>query len=189
VLRESPSDVTALLEAIRAGDEGARLRLVECIYTELHDLAEGLMRAESADHTLQPTALLHEAFARLFRSGALLRAPSRAYLFAAAAKAMRDVLVDHARRRHTEKRGNGRVRHLLDRVLAAYEEQHLDVLALNDALDRLAGMHERQSQVVQLRFFAGLTMPEIADNLGVSLSTVESDFRLARAWLRQQLIA
>jgi RNA polymerase sigma factor (TIGR02999 family) len=181
------SEVTTLLEEIRAGNEEARHRLAERIYGELREVAAGLMRGEPAGHTLQPTALLHEAFARLIGAGVLGEAPNRAYLFGAAARAMREVLVDHARRRQADKRGAGRSRLPLDAVLAYFEEQDLDVVALHEALDRLADFHERQSQVVTLRFFAGMTVPEVAQELGVSISTVEADFRIARAWLRQQL--
>jgi RNA polymerase sigma factor (TIGR02999 family) len=186
---EPEGDVTALLGEIRAGDVRARDRLVERVYAELRRVAGGLMRAEPAGHSLQPTALLHEALADLLRGEALRQAPNRAYLFGAAARAMREVLVDHARRRRAEKRGAGRQRLPLDAVLLYFEEQKVDVLALHDALERLAALNERQSQVVTLRFFGGLTVPEVAEHLGVSVSTVESDFRVARAWLRQQLTA
>jgi RNA polymerase sigma factor (TIGR02999 family) len=190
MLRElCSSEVTTLLEAIRAGDGGAREALVERVYQELHRVASGLMREEPPGHSLQPTALLHEAFGRLLRDDVLGRAPNRAYLFGAAARAMRQILVDHARRRKAEKRGGERGRLSLDAVLLSFEERHLDVVALHEALERLAGLHERQSQVVTLRFFGGLTVEEIAGQLGVSVSTVESDFRIARAWLRQQLSA
>lgn len=180
-------EVTALLQAIRAGDAEARGRLVEQIYQELHQVAAGLMRQEETTHTLQPTALLHEAFANLFRADVLARAPNRAYLFGAAARAMREVLVDHARRRQAAKRGSGQRPLPLDAVLHHFEEQNLDVIALHEALEQLATFHERQSQVVTLRFFGGFTVQEIAAQLGVSASTVESDFRIARAWLREQL--
>lgn len=181
------SDVTTLLEAIRAGDELARHRLVEHLYRELHRAAERLMRGEAVDHTLQPTALLHEAFARLFQNDVLQQAPNRAYLVAAALRAMREVLVEHARSRNAAKRGGGRIAVPLDAVLHYFEEQKLDVQALHEALDALAELHARQCQVVSLRFFGGFTVPEIAALLCVSVSTVESDYRLARAWLRQQL--
>ena len=182
-------EVTTLLEAIRAGDEQARDRLVEHVYAELRQLAAGLMQAEPVGHTLEPTGLLHEALARLFQADALRRAPNRAYLFGAVVRAMREVLVDHARRRNAAKRGGDCQRLPLDAVLLAFEERNLDVVALHEALERLASFHERQSQVVALRFFGGCTVPEIAEMLGVSVSTVESDFRIARAWLRQQLSA
>jgi RNA polymerase sigma factor (TIGR02999 family) len=184
---ETQTDVTALLREIRAGDRRARDRLVERVYGELRRVAAGLMRGEPADHSLQPTALVHEALASLFQAETLRRAPNRAYLFGAAARAMREILVDHARRRRAEKRGGGQRRLPLDAVLLYFEEQQVDVVGLHEALDRLAALNERQSQVVTLRFFGGFTVAEVAEQLGVSVSTVESDFRIARAWLRQQL--
>jgi RNA polymerase sigma factor (TIGR02999 family) len=179
--------VTTLLEAIRTGDDRARGRLVDLVYDRLRRMAGGLMRQERPNHTLQPTALLHEALVQLFDAEVLARAPNRAYLFGAAARAMREVLAAHARRRAADKRGGRRERLPLDAVLDHFEEQRVDVVALHEALDRLAAFHERQSHVVTLRFFAGCTVPEVADRLGVSVGTVESDFRLARAWLRRQL--
>jgi RNA polymerase sigma factor (TIGR02999 family) len=186
---ERPSDVSALLQAVRAGDAGARDRLVEHVYQELRRMAHVLVRAEPAAHSLQPTALLHEALGQLLEGDTFGRAPNRAYLFGAAARAMRQALVDHARERNASKRGGGRRRLSLDAVLLYFQEQDVDVLALHEALDRLAALDDRQAQVVTLRFFGGLTVPEIAAHLGVSVSTVESDFRIARAWLRQQLTA
>jgi len=187
MISHQQADVTTLLEQIQAGDEQARHQLVERIYGELHRVAVGLMEGERADHSLQPTALLHEALLRLLDADVLSKAPNRAYLFAAAARAMREVLVDHARYRSRQKRGGKQHTLPLDAVLLYCEEQNLDVVAVHEALNQLATMHERQSTVVTLRFFGGFTMPEIAGQLGVSVSTVESDFRIARAWLRKQL--
>jgi RNA polymerase sigma factor (TIGR02999 family) len=187
-VEEPQGELTSLLAAVRGGDEAARDHLVECVYQELRRVAAGLIRAEPTGHSLQPTALLHEALAHLLEADALRRAPNRAYLFGAAARAMRQVLVDHARQRNAGKRGGGQRRLPLDAVLLYFQEQRVDVLTLHEALDRLAVLDERQSQVVTLRFFGGLTVPEIAEQLGVSVSTVESDFRVARAWLRRQLM-
>jgi RNA polymerase sigma factor (TIGR02999 family) len=184
---DRPGDVTVLLEAVRAGDAQARSRLVECLYAGMHRLAEDLMRRERREHTLQPTALLHEAFVRLFDQEVLARAPNRAYLYGAAARAMREVLADHASRRAAAKRGGGWQRVPLDDLLDWFAEQRVDVVAVHEALERLARFHERQSQVVTLRFFAGCTVAEVAEQLGVAVSTVESDYRIARAWLRCQL--
>jgi RNA polymerase sigma factor (TIGR02999 family) len=186
-LNDTSSEVTALLAEIRAGNEQARQQLVERIYQELHQVAVGLMQEEPANHTLQPTALLHEAFGRLFSARVFEEAPNRAYLFGAAVRAMREILVEHARSRNAAKRGGGQRRLPLDAIVVALEEQKIDVLALHDALNQLAEFHERQSQVVTLRFLFGFTVEEVAGQLGVSLSTVESDFRIARAWLRGQL--
>jgi RNA polymerase sigma factor (TIGR02999 family) len=180
-------EVTTLLEEIRAGSAGAGDRLVALVYDELRRLAAALMRRERPGHTLQPTALVHEAVVRLLRPSALAGARSRAQFLTAAARAMRRVLVDHARERAAGKRGGGRERQPLDEVLEYFAEQRLDLLALHDALDHLAVLHERQAQVVELRFFGGYTVEEIAEQLQVSVSTVESDFRKATAFLRGQL--
>jgi RNA polymerase sigma factor (TIGR02999 family) len=184
---EPAAEVTTLLDAIRDGDDAARGRLVERIYGELHLVAAGLMSQEGPGHSLQPTALLHEAFDRLLRGAVLQQAPNRAYLFGAAARAMRQVLVDHARARRAEKRGGAGTRLALDDVLLAFEGRDLDVIALHEALEALADLSPRQAEVVTLRYFGGLSVPDTAAQLGVSVSTVESDFRLARAWLRRRL--
>jgi RNA polymerase sigma factor (TIGR02999 family) len=184
-------EITALLDAIRAGDEQARTALVERIYDRLHDAADRLMRGERAEHTLQPTALLHEALARLLNGEVFTTAPNRIYLYQAATRAMRQILVDHARRRKAACRGGGRQRLTdtapLDLAVAYFDDRGLDVEALHNALDRLAALHERQGQVVGLRFFGGLSVDAVARHLQVSISTVERDFRLARAWLRREL--
>jgi RNA polymerase sigma factor (TIGR02999 family) len=180
-------EVTTLLEEVRAGSPGAGDKLVALVYEELRRLAAGLMRRERRGHTLQPTALVHEAVVRLLRPEALAGARDRAQFLAAAARAMRRVLVDHARQRAADKRGGGRERQPLDEVLDYFAEQRLDLLALHEALDHLAGLHKRQSEVVELRFFGGYTVEEIAEHLQVSVSTVESDFRKATAYLRGRL--
>jgi RNA polymerase sigma factor (TIGR02999 family) len=180
-------ELTTLLDAIRAGDAGARDELVELVYVELRRLAGGLMRRERPDHTLQPTALVHEALPRLLHPDVLGGAHNRAQFLAAAARAMRRVLVDHARGRAAGKRGGGQGQVPLDEALDYCARQNLDVLAVHEALDELAGLHERQSQVVELRFFGGYTVGEVAGLLQVSVSTVESDFRKATAFLRRRL--
>ena len=177
----------ALLAAARAGQPEAQDRLIGAIYDELRRRAAKLMRHERPGHTLQPSALVHEALLRLLEGDALADIPDRGYLLAAAAVAMRRVLVDHARRRNAARREGGRARLPLDSALAYFQERGLDVLALHEALDRLAGEHPRPAQVVDLRFFAGLSVPEVAEVLGVSVTTVEGDWRFARAWLRGQL--
>ena len=145
------------------------------------------MRRERADHTLSPTAVVHEAVIRLLGGAVFDKAAGRSYLFASAARAMREILVDHARRRAADRRGGDRRRVPLDRVVESFEAKELDVIALHEALDRLAEWDERQSQVITLRYFGGLTMSEVAESLGVSVVTVERDWRLARAWLGGQL--
>ena len=184
---ERRGDLTVLLGEVRAGDEDAKDRLVRAIYAELRRTAGGLMHHERPGHTLEPSALVHEALMRLLDGEVLAEVPNRRYLFAAAAQAMRQVLVDHARRRRSAKREGGRARVPLDEALVALEEQGLEVLAIHEALDRLAQAHPRQAQVVTLRFFGGLSVPEVAESLEVSTTTVESDWRFARAWLEGQL--
>jgi RNA polymerase sigma-70 factor (ECF subfamily) len=128
---------------------------------------------------------VNEAVVRLLDGDALEKAPNRRYLFAAAAQAMRRILVDHARKRNAR---NGQLRRVpLDLVLAHFEEQRMDFIELNEALDRLTALHERQALVVVLRFFVGIPATKIADVLGVSVSTVEGDWRFARAWLRNEI--
>jgi RNA polymerase sigma factor (TIGR02999 family) len=185
--RDPHGDLTMVLKEVRAGSEEAKGRLVRAVYGELHKMAVGFMREERPDHTLQPTALVHEAIIRLFDGDVLGKAPNRRYVFGAAAQAMREILVDHARRRRAGKRIGGRHRLPLDEVLNVFEEQRLDVVALHEAIDRLSQRHERQGQVVTLRFFGGLSVAEVGELLEVSVATVESDWRIARAWLRGQL--
>jgi RNA polymerase sigma factor (TIGR02999 family) len=180
-------ELTALLNELRAGRPDAQDRLIRAVYDELRRTAGGLLRRERPGHTLQPSALVHEALVRFLAGDALTEFSDRRHLYAAAAQAMRQVLVDHARRRGATKRGGGRARVPLDQVLAAFDQQGLDVIELHQALDRLAQAHQRQAQVVTLRFFGGLSVPEVALTLEVSDTTVESDWRFARAWLRGQL--
>ena len=185
--QDARGEQTALLHAVRAGEPDARDRLVRAVYGEFRRMAGDLMRRERPGHTLQPSALVNEAILKLFEGDVLTNAPNRRYLYAAAAQAMRQALVDHARKRDAAKRDGGRKRVPLDAVLACFEEKRLDILALDEALDRLIAMSERQGLVITLRFFAGLSVPEVADSLGVSVATVESDWRAARAWLNGQL--
>jgi RNA polymerase sigma factor (TIGR02999 family) len=178
-------DVTLLLE--RARDEPARGDLIAQVYAELLRAAAGLMRPERPEHTLPPTAVVHEAVIRMLGEAAFDRAADRSFLFAAAARAMREVLIGHARRRATARRGGGRRRIPLDAVADYFADQGLDLVAVQEALDRLVGLHGRQSQVVTLRYFGGMTVPEIAASLEVSVGTVERDWRIARAWLSNEL--
>jgi RNA polymerase sigma-70 factor (ECF subfamily) len=182
-----PHEFTLIFGRARAGDEGARDELIALVYDELRRVASGLMRRERADHTLSPTEVVHEAVIRLLGAEVFDKAADRRYLFASAARAMREILVEHARRRAADRRGGGRRRVPLDRVLDYFEGHGSDVLAVHEALDRLAELNERQSQVMTLRYFGGLTVPEVAESLGVSVVTVERDWRLARAWLAGQL--
>jgi RNA polymerase sigma-70 factor, ECF subfamily len=179
--------LTALLSEVRAGSPDAQDRLIRAVYSELRRTAGGLLRHERPGHTLQPSALVHEALMRFLAGDALPEFSDRRHLFAAAAQAMRQILVDHARRRGAGKRGGNRGRVPMDQVLASFDEQGLDMIELHQALDRLARAHPRQAHVVTLRFFGGLSVPEVALTLDVSDTTVESDWRFARAWLRGQL--
>jgi RNA polymerase sigma-70 factor (ECF subfamily) len=180
-------ELTLILGRARNGDEGARGELIAIVYDELRSVASCLMRRERADHTLSPTALVHEAVIRLLGDAVFDKSPDRAYLFASAARAMREVLIDHARRRATDKRGRGRRRAPLDLVAEYFDERGLDIVAVHEALDRLAAWNERQGQVMTLRYFGGMSVPEVAAALNVSVVTVERDWRLARAWLRGEL--
>ena len=179
-------DLTALLEDARDGRPESRERLTRAIYGELRRIAARLMRRERPGHTLQPSALVHEALIRLFAADVLARAPDRQYLFAAAARAMRQILVDYHRRQQSVRRGRGKTRRVLEGALRQVEDRGIDVLALDEALDRLAALEPRQCLVVTFRFFLGMSEPEVAEALGVSRATVQGDWRLARAWLLDQ---
>jgi RNA polymerase sigma-70 factor (ECF subfamily) len=181
------ADVTLLLAEVRAGREGAYNALVRAIYGELHRRAVGRMRNERPDHTLQPSALVNEAVMRLLRGTSLDQVRNRGTLFAAASKAMRQVLVDHARDRQRTKRGGNWVRVPIDQVLACVEERGPDVIALHEALEQLAEAHPRWAEVVDLRYFGGFTVPEVAEALGLGVATIESDWRFARSWLMERL--
>jgi RNA polymerase sigma factor (TIGR02999 family) len=183
----SRPDVTLLLERVRDGDEGARDELFARVYDELRRVAARQMRRERRDHTLAATGLVHEAVVRLLEGGVLESVPDRSYLFAAAARAMRQVLVDHARRRSAGRRGGHSRRRPLGDAVDSIQAQGLDVLAVHEALEQLDELHPRQAQVVTLRYFGGLSVPEIAAALAISVSTVESDWRVARAWLSGRL--
>jgi RNA polymerase sigma-70 factor, ECF subfamily len=183
----SHSDVTTVLQELRAGTDDAQDRLLDLVYDELRRMAAGFLRRQPPNHTWQPTELVHEAVARLLGTDALELAHNRAHFFGVAARAMRQLLVEHVRRRRTQKWGGGWQRVPLDDLSDHLARQHLDVQALHEALEQLAAFHERQSQVVTLRFFGGFSVEEVAEQLGVSVSTVESDFRIARAWLHSRL--
>jgi RNA polymerase sigma factor (TIGR02999 family) len=179
--------LTLILGRARAGDETARGELLVLVYDELRRVASRLMQRERADHTLSPTAVVHEAVIRLLGDAVFDKAPDRGFLFASAARAMREVLIDHARRRGADRRGGGRRRVALDAVVDYFESQSLDLVAVHEALDRLAERDERQAQVMTLRYFGGMTVAEVAAALGTSVVTVERDWRVARAWLVGQL--
>ena len=183
---DPPADVTQILARVRAGDEAAGEALLPLVYEQLRGIARGQLARERRDHTLQATALLHEAWLKM---GDLQRAEpkDRAHFLAIAARTMRQILVDHARRKKAGKRGEGWDRVTLDLAVGQLEQDELDLLALDDALGRLAAQDPRKARVVEMRFFGGLSMPEIADLLGVSVRTAEGDWYMARAWLRKTL--
>jgi RNA polymerase sigma factor (TIGR02999 family) len=183
---EKAGDVTLLLRRMGAGDGEAREALFALIYSELHDQAERLMRRQEKGHTLQATALVNEAYVRL-ASGREHEWEDRRHFFGVAGKAMRSVLMDHARRRKTAKRGGGAEPLPLDALAAKFEEQAGDLVDLDEALREFATIDARAAEVVELRFFAGLTFKEIGRMLGLSYTTVERDWELARAWLCARL--
>ena len=178
--------VTKLLAEWQQGDEAALARLIPIVYEELRRVARARLRNEGTDHTLQTTALVHEAYLRLVGLDRMtLR--NRTHFFAMAARLMREILVDHARRRNARKRGGGLTVLGLDDVAAAAESGLVDVLALDRALNDLGALDQRLARVVELRFFAGLSIAEAADALDVSSATVERDWTVAKAWLLQRL--
>lgn len=177
--------VTELLDRLRNGDAGAESHLLEIVYGELRRRAAMYMANERGDHTLQPTALVNEAYLRLLKQDVSWK--NRAHFFSVAAQIMRNVLVDSARAHRANKRGGEQQQITLDDAVAFKEARSIDLMALDEALALLASFDPRQSQIVELRFFGGLTLEEISEVLRISVRTVKRDWRLARAWLRIQL--
>jgi RNA polymerase sigma factor (TIGR02999 family) len=182
----APDTVVQLLQDARSGDQQAMGRLLPIVYDELRRLASAYLGHERRDHTLQPTALVHEVYLRLVGQRCL-GCEDRTQFFAAAATVMRRVLVDHARAKKASKRGGDQVKTALDAALACFEERAYNLIALEDALVRLAALDERKARVVELRFFGGLTVEETSRFLGVPVRTIEREWTLAKAWLRGQL--
>ena len=188
------SDVTRLIDAAAAGDPRAPGELLPLVYDELRKLAAARMAAEAPGQTLQPTALVHEAYLRLVASplrerGEDLLWNGRGHFFAAAAEAMRRILVEKARRKQRLRHGGDVQMHPLDEnePAASPEADAVDLLTLNEALDRLEAASPRRAELVKLRYFAGLTLPEAAGMLGVSQSTAEADWTYAKAWLKREI--
>jgi RNA polymerase sigma-70 factor (ECF subfamily) len=179
--------VTLLLRNWRKGDEAALGQIAEIVDRELHRLAAGYLRRERPGHTLQPTALVNEAFLRLVDQGARSDWESRSHFVAIAAHHMRQILVDYARRHRSAKRGAGKTMISLDDVQPASEPRSIDLLALDEALEKLAEVDARKARAMELKFFGGLEMSEIAVVLKISIKTVEKDVRLGAAWLRSAL--
>lgn len=180
---QSPESVTALLQAWNAGDDEAGRRLIPLVYSELRRRAGGYLRRERPGHTLQPTALVHEAYLRLVGLQGHWR--SRSQFFGVASNLMRRILVDHARRRRAAKRDAVRV--VFDEAVQPAAEPELDLVRLDEALLELSALDARQGRLVELRYFGGLTLDEAAELLGVSVATVKRDWTLARAWLYDRL--
>jgi RNA polymerase sigma factor (TIGR02999 family) len=183
--RRSNPDVTGLLQQWQAGDAEALSRLLPLVYDELRRVARASLRHEQPGHTLQATALVHEAYLRLTLGHSTPQ--NRTHFFAIAARLMRQILVDHARKKQAKKRGGGATLMTRDDATPAAGVALVDVLALDAALDELSALDARLSQVVELKFFAGLSIDETAQALKVSTATVERDWTVAKAWLHQRL--
>lgn len=179
-------DVTQLLVDWSNGDQRALNSLLPLVYDELHRLAEHYMRRERFDHTLQPTALVNEAYLRLVDQ-TRVRWRNRAHFMGVAAQLMRRVTVKHAERHRAAKRGGGVLKVPFDEAASAGTASDEDVIAVDEALVRLKALDPRQSRVVELRFFGGLTGKEMAEVLGVSPATIDREWRMARAWLHREL--
>lgn len=179
-------DLTRLLVAARDGDDAALDRFVEAVYDELRSMARDQMRGERQNHTLEPTAVAHEALLRLFQDGKL-PFDNRGHFFSAAAQALRRVLVDHARKRSTNKRAHDRSTGEVELDAVAGPARDKQLIALDDALTELARVAPDKARLVELRFFAGLSVEEAAAALGVSESTAARDWRMARAWLEARV--
>lgn len=179
-------DVTWLLSAVSAGDHGAVETLLPIVYNELRHRAGFLMQREREGHTLQPTALVHEAFLRLVQQERV-EWQGRAHFFAVASQVMRRILVDHARARAAGKRGGRETRMALEEGLGLSAARDADVMAIDQALTKLAAIDQRQAEIVSLRFFGGLSVEEVAAVLSLPKRTVEAEWTMIRAWLRREL--
>lgn len=181
-----PGEVTQLLLEWGRGNPAALDRLVPLIYEELRSMAARYLRREDPGHTLQPTALVHEAYLKLVDQKRV-RWKNRAQFYGVAAQAMRRILLDHARSRNAAKRGGGRTRVAVSDTPGGAQPREVDLIALDQALTRLSALDEDQAKIVELRYFGGLTVDETAEVVGVSTATVERDWRSARAWLHREL--
>lgn len=185
-------DVTTVLRNLKEGSPGAAAQLLEIIYHELRRLAQGEMRGQRKGHTLEPTALVHEAYIRLL-GGVNPGFENRAHFFAAAARAMRSILVDHARARQAQKRGGARKRVALGTAIEASGgaqdpgEGAIEVIQVHEALEKLEAVDGRKCRIIELMFFAGLGTEEVAEVLGVSQTTVKREWRYAKAWLFKEI--
>jgi RNA polymerase sigma-70 factor, ECF subfamily len=181
-MQPSPADVTSLLNELAAGDQEAAAKLVPLVYEELHRLATSRLRHERPDHTLQATALVHEAYMKLVAQRDA-KWQNRTQFFAVASQVMRRILVDYARGQHRIRRGGKQQKVSLDDVLLVSPDRTEEVLAVNESLLRLEKFDFRQGRIVELRYFGGLTVDEAAEILGVSSKTVMREWKIAKAWL------
>lgn len=183
---DAQHEVTQILNDWSGGDPKAQERLMPYVYDELRRLARSFLAQERGDHTLQPTALVHEAYVRLVDQ-TRVNWQNRAHFYGIASRMMRRVLVDHARAHAAEKRGGGAIRLSIDDVQVPLEQRAADFVALDEALERLSQFDERKAKVVEMRFFGGLNDEEIAEFLGVTTRTVLRDWKKARLWLYREL--
>jgi RNA polymerase sigma factor (TIGR02999 family) len=181
-----PENITQLLNQWSDGDERALDRLTPLVYEQLRQQAARYLRRERPGHTMQTTALINEAYLRLIDAKEV-RWQGRAHFFAIAANLMRRILVDHARQRNAAKRGSSPIHVTLDRIVATAKQSDVDVLAIDEALTKLAAIDPQQAQIVELRFFSGLSVEETAAALGISPRTVKRNWSVARAWLRREI--
>ena len=182
----SPEQISRLLEDWRQGNQQARDALIPLVYDELRRLARRYLRRERPDHTFQSAALVHEAYLRMAQQDAI-PLNNRAHFFAVAAQLMRHILVEHARNRRAAKRGGGDAKLTLDTGIALPSKPDVDLVVLDDALTRLAELDPRQSRIIEMRFFGGLSLEETAAVLDISLATVKREWASARAWMRREL--
>jgi RNA polymerase sigma factor (TIGR02999 family) len=181
------SDPANSFTRLVCGNDGSEVRMTE-VYTQLRQIAAVLFKGERSDHTLQATALANEAYIRLFQRHSTCW-DSREHFFGAAARAMKQILIDHARKRDAHKRGGSMTRVELNAEIAITPSRPAEFLAVADALERLADLNKRQGRIVELRFYAGLTIREAAEVLGLGVTTVKADWAEARAWLHKELSA
>jgi RNA polymerase sigma factor (TIGR02999 family) len=182
---DQQGEVTRLLEQFGRGEKDAINKLLPLVYDELHRLARLYFRRERGEHTLQPTALVHEAYMRLVDQRARLE--SRSHFLAVAATQMRRILLDYARRHHAQRRGGAAQKVILEDTMVIAEQRPLEMIALDNALNRLAELDPGQSKLVELRYFGGLSVEETAEVLGVSPATVKRSWNSARAWLHREM--
>lgn len=185
-MASSPDEVTRMLIEWSNGDRGALDKLIPLVYGELRQIAAGVLRRERPDHTLQPTALVHEAYLRLIDQRNV-NWQNTAHFFAIAAQAMRRIIVDHARRHNAVKRGGDNLKVELEEAQSQPGPLDVDVLKLDDALTTLADFDPQQSRIVELRFFGGLSIEETAEVIGISPATVKRDWSMAKAWLHREM--